>query len=138
MILSKRGGKLAQRLASGLGLVLLLPALLGFSACTPQTPQQTHHITLAFWTLQLATFNSTLEPMFLACEREHPDVRIEWVDVPLSEGPTRTLTAMMSGHTPDVINLSPDFSAVLANRNALVDMNTALPEQVKASYLPVA
>jgi len=138
MILSKRGGKLAQRLASGIGMVLLLPALLGLSACTQQTPQQPNHITLEFWTLQLDTFKSTLEPMFLAYEREHPNVRIKWVDVPFSEGPKRTLTAMMSGHTPDVINLNPDFSAVLANRNALVDMNTALPEQVKASYLPVA
>lgn len=133
----RRGGKTA-RLVSRLGLGLLLPLLLGFSACTHQTAQPTHQITLEFWTLQLDTFKSTLEPMFLEYEREHPNVHIKWVDVPFSEGPKRTLTAMMSGHTPDVINLNPDFSAVLANRNALVDMNSALPEPVKASYLPVA
>jgi putative chitobiose transport system substrate-binding protein len=60
------------------------------------------------------------------------------VDVPFSEGPKRTLTAMMSGHPPDVVNLNPDFSAVLASRNALVDMREALPEAVRRSYLPVA
>jgi len=106
--------------------------------CSSKQKTDSGKITLEFWTLQLDTFKSTLEPMFLAYEREHLNVRIQWVDVPFSEGPKRTLTAMMSGHTPDVINLNPDFSAILANRNALLNMNTALPERVRETYLPVA
>jgi putative chitobiose transport system substrate-binding protein len=100
--------------------------------------EQNGTITLEFWTLQLDTFKDTLEPMFLEYERQHPNVRIHWVDVPFSEGPKRTLTAMMSGHPPDVINLNPDFSATLANRNALVNMHDALPAATQATYLPVA
>ncbi len=106
--------------------------------CSGEQKPVSDKITLEFWTLQLDTFKTTLEPMFLAYEREHPNVRIRWVDVPFSEGPKRTLTAMMSGHTPDVINLNPDFSAILANRNALLNMNTALPQRIRDSYLPVA
>jgi len=107
-----------------------------FSGCAEQSKAPGEQITLEFWTLQLDTFKSTLEPMFVEYERMHPNVRIHWVDVPFSEGPKRTLTAMMSGHTPDVINLNPDFSAILANRNALTDMNKALPADVQKTYLP--
>lgn len=107
-----------------------------FSGCGEQAKTPAHEITLEFWTLQLDTFKSTLEPMFVEYERQHPNVRIKWVDVPFSEGPKRTLTAMMSGHTPDVINLNPDFSAILANRNALINMNEALPVDVRKTYLP--
>jgi putative chitobiose transport system substrate-binding protein len=125
----------SRLLASIAALAILSTSLMG---CGSAHKALTNQITLEFWTLQLDTFKSTLEPMFLAYEREHPNVRIRWVDVPFSEGPKRTLTAMMSGHTPDVINLNPDFSAILANRNALMDMNQALPASVKATYLPVA
>ena len=121
-------------------IAIILPLV--FTGCTKPNPASEstsdHPITLEFWTLQLDTFKSTLEPMFLEYERAHPNLRIRWVDVPFSEGPKRTLTAMMSGQTPDVINLNPDFSAILANRNALMDMNQALPARVKATYLPVA
>jgi putative chitobiose transport system substrate-binding protein len=125
-----------MRLAAVFGVFLMLSAT--FTGCARPSQNQTDRIELAFWTLQLEPFKSTLEPMFLAYEREHPNVRIKWVDVPFSEGSKRTLTAMLSGHTPDVVNLNPDFSAILANRNALINMNQALPERVKTSYLPVA
>jgi putative chitobiose transport system substrate-binding protein len=119
-------------------MAILLSGLCLSGCASNQTNEQNGIITLEFWTLQLDTFKDTLEPMFLAYERDHPNVRIHWVDVPFSEGPKRTLTAMMSGHPPDVINLNPDFSAVLANRNTLVDMQNAVSPAVKDSYLPVA
>jgi putative chitobiose transport system substrate-binding protein len=116
--------------------VLLLTLALLLGGCA--NPQQDQKITLEFWTLQMDTFKDTLQPMLNAYEQSHPDVKIHWVDVPFSEGPKRALTAMMSSHVPDVINLNPDFSAILANRKALIDMNQALPQAVIHSYLPVA
>jgi putative chitobiose transport system substrate-binding protein len=109
--------------------------LLLFSGCSHPQPEQ--NITLEFWTLQLDTFKDTLQPMFATYERTHPNVKIHWVDLPFSEGPKRTLTAMMSNAVPDVVNLNPDFSATLANRNALVDMNHALSEKEIDAYLPI-
>ncbi len=126
------------RLRKQAGILFLLLVPLLFTGCTQSPNKSTERITLEFWTLQLDTFKSTLEPMFLEYESRHPNVRIHWVDVPFSEGPKRTLTAMLSGHTPDVVNLNPDFSAILANRNALTNMNTVLPNAVKSTYLPVA
>ncbi len=112
----------------------------GLGACdAPSKPvQSTAPITLEFWTLQLDTFKTTLEPMFQAYEKAHPTVHIHWVDIPFSEGPKRALTALMSNVAPDVINLNPDFSAILANRNALMNLNTLLPQPVRDSYLPIA
>ncbi|HEY9746910.1 MAG TPA: sugar ABC transporter substrate-binding protein [Oculatellaceae cyanobacterium] len=111
--------------------------LLVLSGCgTSNTTKDS--VTLEFWTLQMDAFKDTLQPMFAEYERQHPGVRIHWVDVPFSEGPKRVLTAMMSSHVPDVVNLNPDFSAILANRQALVDMQHALPEEAIQKYLPVA
>jgi putative chitobiose transport system substrate-binding protein len=123
------------------GSLLLLPGCGGAArnAETPSaTPMKSGSITLEFWTLQLDAFADVLTPMFREYERRHPGVRIHWVDIPFSEGTKRTLTAMMSDSTPDVVNLNPDFSAVLASRKALVDMNRAVSPAVKASYLPAA
>ncbi len=120
-------------------LLFLLLMLTCISACTSSGQKaESGKITLEFWTLQLDTFKDTLQPMFIAYENAHPNVRIKWVDVPFSEGPKRTLTAIMSDQVPDVVNLNPDFSAILASRGALIDMNRALPQSVRESYLPVA
>lgn len=125
-----------RSLQTSLAFFLTLSLLIVLSGCANQKAAN-EQITLEFWTLQLDTFKDTLQPMFADYERTHPDIKIHWVDVPFSEGPKRTLTAMMSKHVPDVINLNPDFSAILANRNALIDMNHTLPKTVISSYLPV-
>jgi putative chitobiose transport system substrate-binding protein len=95
-------------------------------------------IELEFWTLQLGTFDTLLKPMFAQYEREHPGIKIRWVDVPFSEGPKRALTAMMSSKVPDVVNLNPDFSAVLASRHAVVNMNEYVVPSIRSKYLPVS
>lgn len=120
--------------------ICLLSAFIIMTGCSQKNANTSsgNIITLEFWTLQLDTFRDTLQPMFLEYEQAHPNVRIHWVDLPFSEGPKRTLTAMMSGHSPDVINLNPDFSAILASRNALVNMNQALSASQKSQYLPIA
>lgn len=43
-------------------------------------------------------------------------MHIKWVDVPFSEGEKRTLAAVMTDNPPDLINLNPDFSALLAQK----------------------
>ncbi len=128
-----------NRMRQGM-LLLLVSVLLGtLSGCGagPARTSPDSPIVLEFWTLQLRDFADVLNPMFRQYEATHPDTRIEWVDLPFAEGEKRALTAMMSPHVPDVINLNPDFSALLATRNALVDMNIAVPNAVKSRYVPV-
>jgi len=104
----------------------------------PTIISQNTPITIEFWTLQLLDFKPLLTALFTEYEAQHPGVKIKWVDLPFSEGEKRTLTAMLSPHVPDVVNLNPDFSAILASRGALVNMNDYLTDSQRAAYLPVA
>ncbi|MDX2085590.1 MAG: extracellular solute-binding protein [Candidatus Melainabacteria bacterium] len=82
-------------------------------------------------------FAPQMRQMIAQYEQRHPNVHVHWVDVPFSEGEKRALTAMLSPNTPDVINLNPSFSAILASRNALLDMNQWTTPAQRALYLPV-
>jgi ABC-type glycerol-3-phosphate transport system substrate-binding protein len=79
----------------------------------------TDSITLEFWTLQLRDFKPLIEGWIIDYEEAHPTIEINWVDVPFSEGEKRALSAMMSPHVPDVINLNPAFASTLAERQVL-------------------
>ncbi len=112
--------------------------LFGLTGCA--TPHANHvgAIELELWTLQLSTFDSVITPMLRGFEKAHPGVIVRWVDVPFSQGEKRAITAMLSPNVPDVINLNPDFAALLAARGALRNMATAIPATEQAVYLPAA
>ena len=63
-------------------------------------------------------------------ETQNPNIKIKWVDVPFSEGEKRTLASVLSDNPPDLINLNPDFSALLAQKGALWEID----EQYTAQY----
>lgn len=70
-------------------------------------------------------------------EKEHPNIKIKWVDVPFSEGEKRTLASVMTDSPPDLINLNPDFSALLAQKGTLTEieegkLNEFVPDVVEA------
>ena len=85
---------------------------------------------LVFWTLQLGTFSEYLNPIIAEFEKNHPEIKVSWIDIPYSEGGKRTLAAIMSDNPPDLINATPDFSTLLAQKNTLYTYSDA--EQ----YLP--
>ncbi|MDH4379335.1 MAG: extracellular solute-binding protein [Vampirovibrionales bacterium] len=105
---------------------------------SPVVQEENAPITLELWTLQLKSFEAIIQPMLNDFEAHHPNVSVRWVDVPFSQGEKRTLTALLSPTVPDVVNLNPDFAALLAYRGTLVDMNTAVPKAIQHTYLPVA
>lgn len=120
-------------------LLLLAAGVAGlFGACQKPAESVSGKIQLVFWTMQLADFKDTIEPMLKAFEKTHPNVAVKWIDVPGNEIEKRTLTAVLSPNVPDVVNLNPDFSATLATRNALVDMAKSVPAETQKTYLPVA
>ncbi len=85
---------------------------------------------LVFWTLQLGTFDKYINGVIAEFEKENPDIKIKWVDVPYSEGEKRTLAALLTDNPPDLINLTPDFSAMAAQKNALYE----IPKEYMNSY----
>lgn len=74
---------------------------------------------VVFWTLQLGSFSEYVNDIISQFEKENTDIKIKWVDVPYSEGEKRTLASILTDNPPDLVNLTPDFSLLLAQKNAL-------------------
>lgn len=82
-------------------------------------PQKHNNNEVVFWSLQMGTFDGYMKPLIAEFEKQNPDVKIKWIDVPYSEGEKRTLASILSSTPPDLVNLTPDFSSVLAQKQAL-------------------
>ena len=87
---------------------------------------------VVFWTLQMGTFDKYINNIIDKFEKENSDIKIIWVDVPYSEGEKRTLASMLSNNPPDLVNLTPEFSIILAQKKALYEIS---PETMD-NYLP--
>lgn len=85
---------------------------------------------VVFWTLQMGDFSSYINGVISEFEKENPQIKIKWVDVPFSEGEKRTLAAVLSDNPPDLINLNPDFSSTLAQKGALYE----IPEKFSIQF----
>ena len=77
---------------------------------------------VVFWTLQMNDFAPYITGVISEFEKENPEIKIKWIDVPFSEGEKRTLASVLSDNPPDLINLNPDFTALLAQRGALYEI----------------
>ncbi len=107
--------------------ILLLPQFFGLNRnCGPKKSN------VVFWTLQMGTFSNYINNIINEFESQNPNIHIVWVDVPYSEGEKRTLAAILSNNPPDLVNLTPDFSILLAQRKALY----IIPESYIKEYSP--
>ena len=92
--------------------------------------------TVVFWTLQLGAYDKYINNIISEYETINPEVKIKWIDVPYSEGEKRTLASILTDNPPDLVNLTPDFSLLLAQKNALYTfekekLNQFLPSLIK-------
>ncbi len=85
-----------------------------------------------FWTLQMNDFAPYMNGVIEEFEAQNPDIKIKWIDVPFSEGEKRTLASVLSDNPPDLVNLNPDFSAILAQKGALQEIEPTQTTQ----YVP--
>ncbi len=75
---------------------------------------------LSFWSIQLKPiYEKEINKIINDFEKTHPEYKVVWVDIPIQEAQKRTLASILSSTPPDLINLNPDFSVILAQRNAL-------------------
>ncbi len=109
---------------------LIIFSILGLTACSIHKDAEQKEIT--FWTLQMGDFSDYMYKVIRTYEKEHPNTHIKWVDVPFSEGEKRTLAAVMTDSPPDLINLNPDFSALLAQKGTLEE----IPETAVSEFNP--
>ena len=101
-------------------LSVIIFSILFLTGCSTKTSQKE----VTFWTLQMGDFAPYINEVIYKYESEHPQVNIKWVDVPFSEGEKRTLASVMTDNPPDLINLNPDFSALLAQKGTLWEIDS--------------
>ena len=90
--------------------------------------RKTENDELVFWTLQMSDFEPYMNKVIKEFEAQN-NIKIKWVDVPFSEGEKRTLASVLSDNPPDLINLNPDFSSLLAQRGALFEIEDEYTQQ---------
>lgn len=103
--------------------LLILVVILLVAITIPYGKKQDNSNEIIFWTLQMSDFSPYMNKVIKEFEEQNPEIKIKWVDVPFSEGEKRTLASVLSDNPPDLINLNPDFSALLAQRGALYEID---------------
>lgn len=98
-------------------IITILSAIL-LTGCTIKEQKKE----ISFWTLQMGDFAPYINEVIAEYEKTNPEIKIKWIDVPFSEGEKRTLAAVMTDCPPDLINLNPDFSAILAQKGTLEEI----------------
>ena len=100
-------------------ILLFLVSNLLLTGCTDKTSNKE----ISFWTLQMGDFAPYINEVIQNYEDSHAGIKIKWIDVPFSEGEKRTLAAVMTDCPPDLVNSNPDFSALLAQKGTLQEIN---------------
>lgn len=91
--------------------------------------------TVEFWTISLQPFfTGYVNGVIEAYERTHPGVKVRWVDVQFSAVEQKLLAALAGGVPPDVVNLNTEMTIRLAERDALVDLDTVVAADARARY----
>ena len=82
--------------------------------------QKNRNNEFTIWTIQLKPVaQEIIEKNISYFKQVHPQIKVVWVDIPIAEAQKRTLAAILGKNPPDLINLNPDFSLILAQRGAL-------------------
>lgn len=117
------------------GLLTLLGIFLSWLiSCTP-APQSNGN-TLNFWTMQLSPkFDAYFEQVIDQFEKDNPDIKVKWTDVPWAAMQSKILAAVAAKTAPDVVNLNPDFASQLASKGSWLDLDDAIDQADRDRYL---
>lgn len=116
-------------------LIILMASVAIFLLKAKKLHQMAPQNELVFWTLQMGDFEEYMKDVIKDFEAQNPEIKIKWVDVPFSEGEKRTLAAILSDNPPDLINLNPDFSSILAQKGALAEIDETKMGQFSSEIL---
>jgi len=117
------------------GVGLLLSWLASCQLNQPQADRFANQVT--FWTMQLQPkFTPYFSDLISTFEQENNPEAVSWVDIPWNVMESKILTAVSANTAPDVVNLNPTFAALLASKNAWVNLSDVVSPEVQAQYLP--
>jgi multiple sugar transport system substrate-binding protein len=94
------------------------------SGTDKQTSQSTAKKTLKIW-----SFTDEVKTMALAYEKAHPDVKVEYTMIPMTNGEfqTKLKSTLQSGDVPDVVSLEISFVREYVESKYLADLSDLLP-----------
>lgn len=92
-------------------------------------------VTLEFWTLSLSpTFDDYIKAMIADFEKQNPDIKINWIDVPYNAAVQKLTAAIAARQAPDVVNLNTSWAIDFAAQGALAPLDELITAQDKALY----
>lgn len=90
---------------------------------------------IEWWTINLqVNYADYINGMIDAYEEEHPDVSINWVDVPGQDITTSLLAAIASGDVPDAVNYTGATVGLFGG--SMADLNDYFSAEELATYAP--
>jgi len=123
-------------LAGVLGLGTLLTICSG-PGCGLDEQAADGRIILEFWTISLhPTYDDYIQDLVKGFEATHPQVKLEWVDVPIDVVMQKLMASIAGGVPPDLVNLNSTYAMVLAQNNALVNMDQEVSAADRERYFP--
>lgn len=94
---------------------------------------QAYSGTVEWWTINLqANYQEYIQGLIDDYEDQHPDVTIDWVDVPGPDITTRLLAAIASGDVPDAVNINSNTMGLFAD--SMTDLNQYFTEDELGIY----
>jgi putative chitobiose transport system substrate-binding protein len=93
-------------------------------------------ITLEFWTINLKkNFSDYINGLIHDYEKMHPNVKIDWVDVPGADVDQKLITALASGDVPDVVNETSTGLGVIPS-DAVYPISDLVDQSKLSVYVP--
>ena len=80
-------------------------------------------------TLKIWSFTDEMKTMALAFQEKHPEVKIEYTMIPMTNGEfqTKLKSTLQSGEVPDVLSLEASFVREYVESDYLADVSSLLP-----------
>jgi putative chitobiose transport system substrate-binding protein len=133
----RRGIRLCSLVLTACVCLILTSCAPGGSSSGSNTKQsaQSGPVTITFWTINLKqNYGSYIQGLINGYHAAHPNVTVNWVDVPGNDIIPKFLSALAAPNPPDVVNLAaedvPQFAPSLADIGQYLSANT------KATYIP--
>lgn len=90
---------------------------------------------IEWWTINLQkVFHDYIQGMIDAYTKQHPDVKIKWVDVPGQDITTKLLAAIASGKVPDAVNYTSATTGLFGDQ--MSDLSQYFSADELAAYAP--
>jgi putative chitobiose transport system substrate-binding protein len=128
--------KMGKAAAWILSFLLFLGPVAGCSNSSDTAAGKPEPVELEFWTINLKkNFSDYIEGSIKAYEKDHPGVKIKWVDVPGADVTKKLLTALSSNNVPDVVNETTLGLSVLQGYNALEPVSDLVGKEKLDLYI---